>query len=91
MYYIGEKTFMDCVNLKKINSDNKVTYIMNSAYEGCKRLIFSKRPKRVNYEVETYIEAYIDWKNKYKYLSYLEKAKVYKIKYKYQGNSIYYQ
>lgn len=89
MFYIGERAFMDCKNLEEyVTSKDKVTYIMNSAYEGCSKFQFAKRPKRKSYAT-TNTEALVYWKNRYKELSYLEDAAVYKCMYHYVGKKLY--
>lgn len=88
MYYVGEKAFADCKNLKYVRCKDSVQYIMKSAYEGCDMFAYASRPKRKKFD-NTCIEAFIDWKNRYKYLDYLDKAAVYKLRYTYEGKSFY--
>ena len=88
MYYVGEKAFADCKNLKYVRCKDSIQYIMKSAYEGCDKFAYASRPKRKKFD-NTCIEAFIDWKNRYKYLDYLDQAAVYKLRYTYEGNSFY--
>ena len=65
MYYVGEKAFADCKNLKCVRCKDFVQYIMKSAYEGCDKFAYASRPKRKNIKHISFTKMSLD-ENSYK-------------------------